>query len=353
MTDETGAAHHDHTHGHGHDHGHHHASWWARITHAVRPHSHDSSDLVDDTLQASRAGMRALWISFAGLTVTALVQAVLVSMTGSVALLGDTLHNVADALTAVPLAVAFLLGRRAATRRFTYGLGRSEDLAGLVILLVMSASAVLAAVTALDRLLHPQHVAHLGWVAAAGLVGFAGNELVARYRITVGRRIGSAALVADGLHARTDGFTSLGVLLAAGGTALGWRWADPVVGLLITAAIVSVLCGAARQVFARVLDAVDPALVTRAEAALRAVPGVRAVDSLRMRWVGHQLHVETDVVVEAHLSLVEAHGIAVDAEHRLLHTVPRLRRATVHTDPAPTGDGDPHAALAHHHTRAA
>ncbi|WP_460959759.1 cation diffusion facilitator family transporter [Parasphingorhabdus pacifica] len=312
----------------------------------MSPHSHGSTEIVDEALHASRAGMRALWISFAGLMVTASAQAVLVAFTGSVALLGDTLHNFADALTAVPLAIAFLLGRRAATRRFTYGLGRSEDLAGLVILLVMAASAVLAAWTAIERLLSAQQLSHLGWVATAGLVGFAGNELVARYRITVGRRIGSAALVADGLHARTDGFTSLGVLLAAGGAWLGWRWADPVVGLLITAAILSVLYGAAKEIFARMLDAVDPDLVERAEQALHATPGVRDVGALRLRWVGHQLHTETDLVVDPKLSVVEAHTIAVDAEHRLLHAVPRLARATVHTDPATSGD--PHVALAHH-----
>lgn len=346
MADDDTPAH-DPTH-HGHGHGHGHVGWWARIAHAVRPHSHDSTEIVDDELQASRAGMRALWISFAALMVTALAQAVLVSMTGSVALLGDTVHNFADALTAVPLAVAFVLGRRAATRRFSYGLGRGEDLAGLVILLVMSASAVLAAVTALDRLLQPQAMQHIGWVAAAGAVGFAGNELVARYRITVGRRIGSAALVADGLHARTDGFTSLGVLLAAGGAGLGFGWADPVIGLAITAAIVAVIHGAAKEVFARMLDAVDPELHTRAETALRATPGVLEVASLRMRWVGHRLHAETDIVVEAHLSVLEAHAIAAEAEHRLLHAVERLGRASVHTDPAVTGENDPHAALAHH-----
>ncbi|RCW41039.1 cation diffusion facilitator family transporter [Halopolyspora algeriensis] len=355
VTDET-AHPHEHNSGHHHDHDHGHgpegnrvAHWWSRVVYAVTPHSHDSTDIVDEAVRTSRVGMRALWISFAGLMVTAVAQAVLVSFTGSVALLGDTLHNVADALTAVPLAVAFMLGRRAATRRFTYGLGRSEDLAGLVILLVMSASAVLAAWTAIDRLVHPQQMSNIGWVAAAGLVGFAGNELVARYRIIVGRRIGSAALVADGLHARTDGFTSLGVLLAAGGAWLGWAWADPVIGLLITAAIVSVLYGAAKEVFARTLDAVDPALIEHAEQTLRATPGVLAVDTVRMRWVGHQLHAETDLVVDPNLSVIDAHAIAVDAEHRLLHAVPRLRRAGVHTDPAPTTEHDPHAELAHHH----
>jgi len=207
--------------------------------------------------------MRALWVSLLVLGATALAQAVVVAVSGSVALLGDTVHNTADALTAVPLGIAFVLGRRAATRRFTYGYGRAEDLAGLVIVLTIAASAVFAGWTAVARLLDPRPVEHVPVVAVAALVGFAGNEWVARYRIRVGRAIGSAALVADGLHARTDGFTSLAVLAGAGGAALGWQWADPVVGLAITAAIVLVLRDAAREVFRRMMDAVDPALVDR------------------------------------------------------------------------------------------
>ena len=179
-------------------------------------------------MEGSAEGMRALWISLGVLGVTALIQAAVVALSGSVALLGDTLHNAADALTAVPLGVAFVLGRRPPTRRYTYGYGRAEDLAGIVIVLTIAASSALAAYEAINRLIHPQHVSDLLAVAAAALVGFAGNELVARYRIRTGRKIGSAALVADGLHARTDGLTSLAVLLGAGGVALGWDWADPV-----------------------------------------------------------------------------------------------------------------------------
>lgn len=291
--------------------------------------------------------MRAVWISFTGLLATAAAQAVLLGFTGSVALLGDTLHNVADALTALPLAAALLLGRRPASRRFTYGLGRTEDLAGLAILLVMATSAVVTAWKSGQRLAESHPVSHVGWVAAAAIVGFVGNELVARYRVIVGRRIGSAALVADGLHARTDGFTSLAVLLAAGGAWLGWAWADPVVGLLISVAIAWVLWGAAKQVFARMLDAVDPALAVTAEQTLRATPGVREVRAVRMRWIGHDLRVETDLGVDPALSVVRAHGITVEAEHRLLHAIPRLTGATVHTDPSTTIT-DPHAELTHH-----
>lgn len=320
-----------------------------RAAHLLRPHSHESAAKVDRALESSAQGMRALWISLAVLGATAAAQAVVVVLSGSVALLGDTVHNAADALTAVPLGVAFVLGRRAATRRFTYGYGRAEDLAGIVIVLTIAASAAFAAWSAVDRLLNPREVSHLPAVAAAAVIGFAGNEWVARYRIRTGRRIGSAALVADGLHARTDGFTSLAVLLGAGGAAVGWRLADPVVGLAITAAILLVLRDAAREVFHRVMDAVDPALMDAAEQSLRGVRGVRAVGELRLRWIGHHLRAEVAVVVDGRLTVFEAHRVAVDAEHALLHALPRLTAALVHADPAPRpGTADPHAALAHH-----
>ena len=338
------------THGHGHGHGR--SSLWRKFKHAVTPHSHDSADIVDSALEASEQGMRALWISFAGLMITAVFQVSIISFTGSVALLGDTLHNFADALTAVPLAVAFALGRRAATRRFTYGLGRAEDVAGLIILIIMATSAAYAGWEAISRLIEPREMSNIGWVAAAGIVGFAGNEFVARYRITVGRRIGSAALVADGLHARTDGFTSLAVLLSAGGAWMGWQWADPVVGLAITVAIASVLWGASKEVFARLLDAVDPQLVTRAESALTRTDGVRGINGLRMRWVGHALIAEAELDVDHDLTLSQAHAIAHDAEHRLIHAVPRLSRALIHTHPHGQ-HGDPEHALLRHHRSAA
>lgn len=336
---------HDHDHPHDHDR----PSPFRRLAHRLRPHSHGTADKLDSALQSSARGMRALWVSLAVLGVTALAQAGVVLVSGSVALLGDTVHNAADALTAVPLGIAFVLGRRAATRRFTYGYGRAEDLAGIVIVLTIAASAVFAGWTAFGRLLDPRPVEHVPVVAAAALLGFAGNEWVARYRIRVGRAIGSVALVADGLHARTDAFTSLAVLLSAGGAALGWRYADPVVGLAITAAIALVLRDAAREVFRRVLDAVDPALVDRAERALTEVPGVRGVGELRLRWIGHRLRAEVAVVVDGEATVREAHRIAVDAEHALLHAVPRLTAAMIHADPEPVpGAGDPHLPLAHH-----
>ena len=322
-----------------------------RIRHALRPHSHEAADKVDAAMQASAEGMRALWISLSILGATALIQAGVVAISGSVALLGDTLHNAADALTAVPLGVAFIAGRRPSTRRYTYGYGRAEDLAGVVIVLVIAVSSVLAAYEAASRLAHPRPVSHLIAVAIAAVIGFAGNEVVARYRIGVGRRIGSAALVADGLHARTDGFTSLAVLLGVGGAALGWDWADPVVGLLITVAILAVLRQAAREVCRRLMDAVDPALVGQAEQTLRTTPGVLGVGQVRMRWIGHQLRAECEVIVDAGASVIEAHQVAVSAEHDLLHALPRLTAALVHADPQPRDGTDHHAALAPHRDR--
>ncbi len=334
---------HDGEHGHGHDHG---RGMLARVRHLVRPHSHEAADKVDAAMEASAEGIRALWISLAVLGLTTVLQAIVVAVSGSVALLGDTLHNAADALTAVPLAIAFVIGRRPPTRRYTYGYGRAEDLAGIVIVLLIAASSALAAYEAVTRLTHPHRVSNLIAVAVAALIGFTGNEVVARYRIRVGRKIGSAALVADGLHARTDGFTSLAVLLGVGGVALGWDWADPVVGLVITVAILSVLAQAAREIYRRLMDAVDPALVDEVERVLLGTPGVLGVGQVRLRWIGHQLRAECEIVVDPAASAVRAHQVAVDAEHNLLHAQPRLSAALVHPDPQTEGGADYHSALA-------
>ena len=336
---------HEHEHEHEHEHQ---PGVLARVRHLVRPHSHEAADKVDAAMEASAEGIRALWISLAVLGLTAVLQAIVVVLSGSVALLGDTLHNAADALTAVPLAIAFVIGRRPPTRRYTYGYGRAEDLAGIVIVLLIAASSVLAAYEAVSRLAHPHRVSNLIVVAIAAIVGFTGNELVARYRIRVGRKIGSAALVADGLHARTDGFTSLAVLLGVGGVALGWDWADPVVGLIITVAILSVLGQAAREIYRRLMDAVDPALVDQVEQVLRTTPGVLGVGQVRLRWIGHQLRAECEIIVDSAASAIRAHQVAVDAEHNLLHALPRLAAALVHPDPQTQGGADYHAALASH-----
>ena len=300
------------------------------------PHSHDAADSIDGALESSAAGIRAVKISLVALGATSIVQLMIVALSGSVALLADTIHNFSDALTAVPLWIAFALGRRVATRRYTYGFGRAEDLAGLFVVAMITLSAAIAGIESVRRLVDPVTIEHLGWVATAGLVGFIGNELVAVYRIRVGRQIGSAALIADGLHARTDGFTSLAVLLGAGGVGLGFPLADPIVGLLITIAILTVLRTAARDVFRRLMDGVDPELVDAAENALATEPGVKGVRSVKMRWIGHRLHADAELDVDPDIPLTAAHKIAHDAEHALTHVVPKLSTALVHAYPAHT-----------------
>jgi cation diffusion facilitator family transporter len=349
--------HHDHGRGHGHDDAHAHdhepvaRGGWRRLKELVAPHGHDHSHGTDAPLEASARGQRALLVSVLGLGATALIQALVVWLSGSVALLGDTLHNLADALTAVPLAVAFRVGRRPPNRRYTYGYGRAEDLAGIVIVAFIFTSCAIAAFEAVRRLRNPGDVHYLGAVAAAALVGFAGNELVARYRIVVGRQIGSAALVADGLHARRDGFASLAVLIGVIGVALGLPLADPLVGLAITVAILLVGWDAARQVYRRLMDAVDPALGDRVEQVLQTTPGVLGVGELRVRWIGHRLRAECAVVVDHQLTVVQAHRVADDAEHRLLHEVPRLAAALVHADPFPVEGVDHHELTTPHLSR--
>jgi cation diffusion facilitator family transporter len=313
-----------------------------------RPHSHDAADSVDSALEASTEGIRAVKISLVALGATAIAQLIVVLITGSVALLADTIHNFSDALTAIPLWIAFVLSRRAANRRYTYGYGRAEDLAGVFIVVMIALSSMLAAYESIRRLLDPQPITHAWVVVAAGLIGFAGNELVAVYRIRVGTKIGSAALVADGLHARTDGFTSLAVVLGAIGVMAGFPLADPIVGLLITVAILAVLRGAARDIYRRLMDAVDPDLVDAAEAAVRDVPGVRSVDSVQLRWIGHRMRAEITLTVDDTLTVVKAHAIADEAHHRLIHRVPRLDDATVHVNPSTRPGVDHHTATGHH-----
>jgi cation diffusion facilitator family transporter len=302
MTDQHGPHAQAHKNDHDHDHDHPHAGAHSHrrgvrgwLHELFVPHSHDAADSIDDVLDASGEGIRAVKISLLVLGTTAFAQLAIVLVSGSVALLADTIHNFSDALTAVPLWFAFVLSRRSASRRYTYGYGRAEDLAGLFIVAMIALSAIVAGWESVHRLIEPQPVSNLGWVLAAGIAGFAGNEIVAIYRIRVGRRIGSAALVADGTHARADGFTSLAVVLGVLGVWLGFPLADPVVGLLITVAILVLLWSTARDVGRRLLDGVDPRLVTLAEeAALEVLPASR-LHATRLRWSGHRLSVQFGV----------------------------------------------------------
>ena len=315
---------HDHAHpdhDHEHEHSHPHGGVKGFLYDLFVPHTHDAADSVDDALEASKAGVTAVKVSMFILLGTTLLQLALVWVTGSVALLADTIHNFADALTAVPLWIAFVLGRRMATRRYTFGFGRAEDLAGLFIIFVVALSAVVAGWEAIDRFIHPQPVRNAWWLIVAGFIGFAGNELVAVYRIRVGRKIGSAALVADGVHARLDGITSLSVVLGAIGVLLGFPIADPIIGLLISISILVLLWGTVKSVGARLMDAVDPDLIDRVEHTLEHTNGVTGVRSVKLRWAGHRLLGSAVITTDAET----LHDATHVAEHASEHVRADLR----------------------------
>jgi cation diffusion facilitator family transporter len=309
----------DHAHGHPHGeaggHGH---------THGV----------IDPTIATTERGIWAIKWSFIILAITASFQVVVVLLSGSVALLADTIHNVGDAVTAVPLWIAFLLARRKPSARFTYGLGRVEDLAGIAIVLIILFSAIIAGYSAIDRLLHPQPMQQLLWVMIAGVVGFIGNEVVAVLRIRVGRQINSAALIADGYHARTDGLTSLAVVLGAVGVWFGFPLADPIVGLLITIAIFGIVWQSAKAVLTRMLDGVEPEVIEEIRHAAEHVTGIRAVLDARARWLGHRLVAELDVAIDGHATVYVADALASSIEHELLAHLPALQSARIRIRPA-------------------
>lgn len=336
------------THDHGHDHEDHDHRGLPGILASLVGHSHDPGDSIDEALTSDARGIRAVKVSLAGLGITAVLQLAVVLVTGSVALLADTIHNFSDALTTIPLWIAFALGSRAATRRYTFGYRRAEDLAGLFVLLMIVGSALLAAYESISRLISPVVITNIAIVIAAGLIGFAGNEAVALYRLRVGRSIGSAALIADGYHARTDGLTSLAVVAGALGVAAGYPVADPLVGLLITAVILVVLKQATGQMLGRLMDAVEPEVVAQVESVAGSVPEVQAVDRLRVRWLGHGLEASMAVTVDGDLSVAGGHRVSEEVRHRLLHEVPRLDTVVIHVNPCGHDGLDAHALTRHH-----
>lgn len=289
-----------------------------------------------------------MW-SFAALCATTAVQAAVASYSGSVALLADTIHNAGDAATAIPLWIAFRFARRAPDRKFTYGYGRVEDLAGVIIVVMILAGAVAAAAESVRRFTSPAPVAHLWAVALAAAVGFLGNEGVALYRIRVGRAIGSAALVADGRHARADGLMSLAVLLGAAGVAAGVPAADPAVGLLLSVAILKIVWDTGKEVFLRLLDGIDPGVGDEIRKTVGTSPGVKEVTDVRVRWSGHRMYAEVNLTVDGELLVEEGHAIATEARHRMLHRLPYLSDATVHVDPATLSGASRHGIPLHRH----
>lgn len=296
-------------------------------------HGH-THGVVDPTIATTARGIWAIKWSFVILAITALFQVAVVLVSGSVALLADTIHNVGDAVTAVPLWIAFILVRRPASPRFTYGYGRAEDLAGVVIVLIILFSAIAAGYQAIDRLLYPQPIQQLLWVAVAGVVGFIGNEAVAVFRIRVGREINSAALIADGYHARTDGLTSLAVVAGAAGVWLGFPLADPIIGLLITLAIFGIVWQSGKAVFTRMLDGVEPQVIDEIRHAAEHVPGVQTVLDVRARWLGHRLVAELDIAVAGDTTVAQADAVADTFENELMDHLPPLKSARIRIRPS-------------------
>jgi len=289
---------------------------------------------VDAAILRSREAMRTLALSLLVLGVTAAFQIVIVVLSGSVALLADSVHNVGDALTAVPLAIAFVLLRRPPTKRLTYGWGRAEDFAGLAVVMIILFSAIYAASESVARLIEPTAPSHLLATALAGLVGFVGNEWVAVYRIRSGKRIGSAALVADGYHARVDGFTSLAVVLGVAGVALGFELADPLVGIAISIVILRIVWQSLRAIGLRAMDGVEDGTIDAIAGCARGVAGVREVSDVRARWLGHVIRAELAVGVAPDASVAQAHELAERVRHELTHHVEHVADAVVETRPS-------------------
>ncbi len=346
----------NHNHNDNHDHEHH------EHQHKHAPHSHKHSHgnehssehshthgVIDPTITSSEKGIWAVKWSFIGLFLTALIQVTVVYFSGSVALLADTIHNFGDASTAIPLWIAFKLAERKPTKTFGYGLGRVEDIAGILIVLIILFSALVAGYESINRIIHPAAIQNLGAVIIASIIGFAGNESVAIFRIRTGKEIGSAALVADGYHARADGYTSLAVLVGAVGVWLGFPLADPIIGILISITIFRIVWQSSKAVITRTLDGVEPEIVDEIEHAAHHVKGVEKVTEIRARWIGHRLHVEINIAVAPLLSVQDAHNIAKEVNHQLCHHLSYLSKAVIHIDPIEEAGEEFHKVELHTH----
>ena len=300
----------EHTHKHGHTHG-----------------------SIDPSIVSTKKGLWAVKWSFIGLMITFVIQAIIVIYTGSVALLADTIHNLGDAVTAIPLGIAFLFALKKPSKKFTYGYGRVEDLAGVIIVLIILFSAIVAGYESIDRIIHPHPIQNIWAVIVASIIGFIGNEAVALFRIKVGKDIGSAALIADGYHARIDGFTSLAVLLGAIGVLLGFPLADPIIGLLITITILKIVWDSVRTVFFRLLDGIDPQITDEIKHSLTHVKEITEVVNVKARWSGHQVFAEVFIKVNPQLSITETHSIIEEIENEIMRHSKFIASVIVDAEP--------------------
>ena len=287
-----------------------------------------------DDASDRRAANRAVVVSAAGLGATGLVELLLAVLTGSVGLLGDAIHNLSDVSTSAVVFLGFRLSRRPATERYPYGLERAEDLAGIGIALVIWASAAFAGYESIRKLLAHGPTTHLGAGIAGAIIGIAGNLIVARYKLVVGKRINSATLVADARHSWLDALSSAGALAGLIAVASGQSWGDPVAGLAITVVICHVGYEVTRDVVHRLADGVDPEVISTAEAAAGSVPGVIHAHA-RARWTGRTLRVEIEGWVDPELPARDADALGRLVADRISRDLPQAGSFTWSTRAAP------------------
>jgi cation diffusion facilitator family transporter len=314
----------------------------------VVPHAHDANDAIQSAEESAKDGTRAAWISLILMMLTAGAQVVIVAISGSIALLADTVHNLGHLATTIPLIIAFRIGSRIASKRYPYGYRRIEDLVGVFIGLVILISIAYIIYEAIDAVVNPRPLTNLWWVFAAGVVGFIGNEIVAIYRIRAGRRIGSAALIAEGQHARADGLTSVAVVIGVLGVWAGFQWADAAIGFVIALMILGILIASMKPVFRRLLDGVEDGVIDKLTNAAASVEGVEGVDRVRARWTGHRMEGDVAIRVSEELDVVRAHEVADRVEHEMMHVIPNMDAVIVHLHPVNAGDDALHELSGHH-----
>ncbi|WP_343571292.1 cation diffusion facilitator family transporter [Mycobacterium sp.] len=283
--------------------------------------------VTTDDAGERRQANRAVGISALVLALTGLIELVIAVVSGSVALLGDALHNLSDVSTSALVFVGFRASRRLPTERYTYGYERAEDLAGIGVALVIWSSAIVAGQESVEKLINHGSTGHVGWGIAAAAVGIAGNQLVARYKLTVGRRIRSATVVADAKHSRLDALSSAGAMLGLIAVALGWTWADAVAGIVVTGFICHVGWEVTADIAHRLLDGVDPEIITTAEFAALEVAGVQHAHA-RARWTGRTLRVEVEGFLDSETSLAAADEIGRGVCAILTSRIPELQSFT-------------------------
>lgn len=284
-------------------------------------------DTVTDDAAERRQANRAVAVSAIGLALTGLIELAIALLSGSVALLGDALHNLSDVSTSILVFVGFRASRKVPTERYPYGYERAEDLAGIGVALVIWGSAAVAAYESIHKLLRHGGTGYLGWGIAAAIVGIAGNQLVARYKLVVGRRIRSATMVADAKHSWLDALSSAGAMLGLIGVALGWGWADAVAGIVVTGFICHVGWEVTADIAHRLLDGVDPEIVTAAEAVAATVPGVTHAHA-RARWTGRTLRVEVEGFLDPDTPLAAADRIGRQVAAALAPQIPEMHNFT-------------------------